>query len=699
MAKAKAVWGIDVGHCALKALKLALDSEDDVQILAFDYIEHGKILSQPEAEPAELIAASLEKFLSRNDISEDKVVIGVPGQHTLARFSKLPPVDTKKIPDIVQFEANQQIPFDMDEVVWDYQTFMEEDSPEIEVGIFAMKRDLIHGHLAHFADVGIEPIIVQSAPLALFDAMMYDGQCSSETTAIVDIGADNADLVITDGTRIWTRTIPIGGNSFTEALVNGFKLSFSKAENLKRQAATSKYARQIFQAMRPIFADLVGEIQRSIGFYTSTHREANLDRMVGMGSAFKLPGLQKFLQQNLGMTVLKPSEFKKIKPAAGVTTEYKENVLSLGVSYGLALQGLGKGQMTSNLLPPEIARQVTWRKKKPWFAAAAACLALSSLLVWYRQAADLNILEANKGSPAPSMNYAQAKTYYDSGINSNLPPRQYSETALAMLKAIKGEYDHLQSLGKVETEQCEEILSLERDKSLWFGILDAIHRALPQPQGALAQAATGEEVVQAILGDDAVTNRGDRRQIFIEGLNSRLVSDVYQLDYRDRDDIEVGRELFEYFDKEGVLGFEITLDCTTPNAGKKKFVEDFLAALAAQGQVPARGFYFDGIRVLTRQPRRLPASTTLPGTLTPGGRGRSLTPMGQEDEEERSILDTRNFDPLTLEDNSNDWSFSVKFVVALADLPPEKTPGSPTPKAQSNQKSGGSSGRRGRGGR
>ena len=72
---------------------------------------------------------------------------------------------------------------------------------------------------------------------------------------------------------MWTRTIQIGGNNFTEALVRAFKLSFPKAEQHKRTAASSKYARQIFQAMRPVFADLVQEIQRCIGFYTSLHRE------------------------------------------------------------------------------------------------------------------------------------------------------------------------------------------------------------------------------------------------------------------------------------------------------------------------------------------------------------------------------------------------------------------------------------------
>src|ERR1700730_16251732 len=114
------VWGIDLGQCALKAIRLeAVDGK--VVATAFDYIEHPKILSQPDADPDQLTREALEQFLSRNEIKGDVVVISVPGQSGLARFVKLPPVKEKKIADIVRFEAKQQIPFPLEEVVWDFQ--------------------------------------------------------------------------------------------------------------------------------------------------------------------------------------------------------------------------------------------------------------------------------------------------------------------------------------------------------------------------------------------------------------------------------------------------------------------------------------------------------------------------------------------------------------------------------------------------
>ena len=184
MATTQAVWGIDVGRCAFKAIKLRPGADGKVELADYEHFDHAKILTQPDADRPALIAAALEKFLSRHDITKDLIFVSVPGQHTLARFTKLPPVAPKRIPDIVRYEADQQIPFDMDEVIWDYQTFQREGLPDIEVGIFAMKRELIREHLLHFEQASIEPIGVQSGPLADYNAAHYDGMLAPDTTVL-----------------------------------------------------------------------------------------------------------------------------------------------------------------------------------------------------------------------------------------------------------------------------------------------------------------------------------------------------------------------------------------------------------------------------------------------------------------------------------------------------------------------------------
>src|SRR6478752_4170920 len=174
----KGVWGIDIGQCALKALRLELIAGKPTAT-AFDYVEHTKILSQPDADPDMLIREALEKFLSRNDLKLDDMAVGIAGQSGLARFVKLPPVEEKKIAEIVKFEAKQQIPFPLDEVVWDFQKIAGGEAVdgfalETEIGLFAMKRDVIARYLGYFSSSKIEVHTVQMSPLALVNFATYE---------------------------------------------------------------------------------------------------------------------------------------------------------------------------------------------------------------------------------------------------------------------------------------------------------------------------------------------------------------------------------------------------------------------------------------------------------------------------------------------------------------------------------------------
>src|SRR5262245_28883589 len=401
MAAPTGVWGIDVGQCAPKALRLEI-IEGQVTATAFDYVEHPKILSQPDADPDQLTREALEAFLSRNAIKGDLIAMSIAGQSGLARFVKLPPVEEKKIADIVRFEAKQQIPFPLEEVVWDYQkistgTVTDGFAMDTEIGLFAMKRDMISRFLHHFQGVNVEVHVVQMAPLALCNYVAYDLlKRSADGTAVaededddtpagkrkcivaLDLGTDGSNLIITDGQKIiWQRPIPIGGNHFTRALTKEMKLTFAKAEHLKRNAAKSPDLAKILKALKPVLTDFVNEVQLSLGYFTNTHRDAHVSYMVGLGSAFRLPGLQKFLSEKLSLDVRKPTGFERMTGENVVSAPvFTENLLTFPVAYGLALQGLKQSRLTTNLLPPEIQFDRQIRAKKPYMVAAAAALLL-----------------------------------------------------------------------------------------------------------------------------------------------------------------------------------------------------------------------------------------------------------------------------------------------------------------------------------
>ncbi len=393
MAKHAGVWGIDIGQAAFKALRCTLQ-DGEVVADAFDYIEYPKILSQPEAEPEKMIRDAIDQFLSRNDVKGYKMALAVPGQSGLAKFFKPPPVDAKLIPEIVKFEARQQIPFPLEDVIWDFQQMgggeVDGFAMETEVGLFAMKREQVYRAMKPFQDVGVELDIIQLAPLSIYNFVAYDvlGEATATdeydpenpppSLVVLSMGTDTTDLVITNGFRVWQRSVPLGGNHFTKQLTKELKLTFAKAEHLKRNARQAEDPKLVFQAMRLVFNDLVTEVQRSIGYFQGIDRKAKIGGVVVLGNAVKLPGLQQYLGKNLGYEVNNFEAFSHLKgPSVLAAPAFKDNQLSFGVCYGLCLQGLGVAKLRTNLVPREIMTERLVRSKKPWVVASVAALLLA----------------------------------------------------------------------------------------------------------------------------------------------------------------------------------------------------------------------------------------------------------------------------------------------------------------------------------
>jgi type IV pilus assembly protein PilM len=400
MASPKAAWGIEIGAYAIKAIRLERDG-DKVSVSDFAVIPHKKVLTTPDLDQDEMIRLGLGQFISHRNLEGETLVMSVPGHSAFARFAKLPPVEPKKVPDIVKFEAVQQIPFPIDDVEWDYQTFTSEDSPEVEVGIFAITRDRVQQRLDLYAELGVTPEALTLSPVSVYDALAYDLNLDGphKPLLMLDIGTSATDVIVADEGRCWIRTFPLGGTHFTEAIASTFKLSYSKADKLKQEAATSKYAKQIMQAMRPVFSDLLQDLQRSIGYYQTLHPETTLETMIGLGSTFKIPGLRKFLGQQLQIEVARLDEYKKIAVTGREAASFAESAVNVASAYGLALQGVGLAAIDANLVPVKALRDQMWHSKTKWFAAAAAIVILGAGMMLYRPFNDKASLLA--GGPHP----------------------------------------------------------------------------------------------------------------------------------------------------------------------------------------------------------------------------------------------------------------------------------------------------------
>jgi type IV pilus assembly protein PilM len=399
MAKSKGVWGIDIGQTAFKALRCHVDDEGKVVADSCDYIEYPKALSLPDADEEALVNEALETFLRRNDLRGDFVTMTVPGQSGLSRFFKPPPVDSRTLPDIVKYEVRQQIPFPIEDVIWDWQsmggTEMDNVIVDAEVGLFAIKRDTVYTALQPFLKKDLEVDLVQLAPLATQNVVCYelledlpvgeeiDMDSLPDSLVILSMGTDATDLIITNGVKLWLRNIPIGGNHFTKELSRELKLTHAKAEHLKRNARQAEDPKTVFQAMRRVFNDLKKEIDRSLSYYSGMDKNAHLDRIVLMGNAARLPGLRQYLNKQLEMDIAKITEFKRLQGPVTEERVFRENILSFAPAYGLCLQGLEKARVNTNLLPVEFVNERIIRAKKPWVLASVSLLLLGMLFSYF----------------------------------------------------------------------------------------------------------------------------------------------------------------------------------------------------------------------------------------------------------------------------------------------------------------------------
>ena len=524
MAKSKAVWGIDIGQCALKALRCTTAADGETVVAdKYDFIEYPKMLSAADADPEELVRDALEQFLSRNDLIGDKVAVSVPGQAGLSRFFKPPPVDAKTLPEIVKYEVTQQIPFPIEDVIWDWQqlggTVVDGRTVDAEVGLFAMKREAVYRALSPFDEASIEVDFVQLSPLSIFnvvcqdlideipDAETFDPENPPPSIVVMSMGTDTTDMIVTNGMKLWLRNIPIGGSHFTKQLSRQMKLTQAKAEHLKRNARLAENPKEVFQAMRPVFNDLINEVQRSLTFFRSMDKSAEIQDIVLLGNAAKLPGLRQYLNKQLEIDVRKVDSFDKLTGGAVVGQKsFDENLLSFAPCYGLCLQGLGNAQLKTNLLPNELVVERIIKSKKPWVLASVGLLMLGCVLgLFFKQSALWSVSPDYKGT---------SQTSWSEAMNKATNTKTKSTGLVTVDEEQKG---YLKKLNEIAVG----LSSAADNKTLWMEMYSALFQALPKDP---AIEALRDEGITTVSPQEV--KFAGRKEIYIDHLETEFFPDL-----------------------------------------------------------------------------------------------------------------------------------------------------------------------------
>ena len=371
------VWGMDIGHTSLKAVKLQRQA-DRVMVLgyAIEPIESGEDIDRDEA-----VVKAMQSLAYREEMRGAPVIASLSGRQIFSRTINVPVLNPKKVDKMVELEARQQIPGNFDEVHWSYHLSPSMDGASNDVALFAARKEIVDDLVQKARKAGIELVGISVSSLAVYNFTEYDQEfADDESVVVLDVGAENTDLVVYQGDTLWMRTLGVSGNDITRAFMKKFRVSFEEAETLKCQVADSNQADRIIKVIEPSLAELVSDVQRSLGFYKSQNKEANFQSVVVSGNTFRLPGLAQFMADRLGYAIIELVELERIQLADGLDHDhFLDDLQSLGVAMGLGLQGLGAAKANVNLLP-SAQRLQTLLKTKRW---AAVVVLVMIITTWF----------------------------------------------------------------------------------------------------------------------------------------------------------------------------------------------------------------------------------------------------------------------------------------------------------------------------
>jgi len=335
-------------------------------------------------------AAVMREMMHEMHIHRADVNYAVPAQSVFARFVKLPALDAAKIDKIIAFEAQQNVPFPMDQVIWDYQLVGGGMGEQIQVVIVAIKRDLLEEINNAVEETGLRTRIIGMASMGLYNAFCYNYADLNGCSLLVDIGARTTNVLFIEAGRIFSRTLPIGGSAITAAIAKEFGESFAAAETRKNrdgfvalggaaEPADPNIGR-LSKIARSTMTRLHAELMRSITHYRAEQQGDRPARIFLCGGGAGMPNMREFFHEKFELPVEFFNPLQNVSVSESAPEAARSHYL-FGELVGLALRSVTICPMKLNLLPASVVRRQDLEKRRPFFIAAAACILLA-LLGW-----------------------------------------------------------------------------------------------------------------------------------------------------------------------------------------------------------------------------------------------------------------------------------------------------------------------------
>lgn len=328
---------LDIGEVSLRLSAFAQNSSGGLELLGTGAVDYACDAPAEMAREAR-VAAALKQLLAKTGFSAKTAVMTVEGPSVFSRLIKLPPVSADRLQQTIRHEAVQNIPFPLDEVVWDSHV-LDPSSDEPEVLLVAVKSDLVGGLVSAVTANGITVEAVDVAPAALANAVRLNYSDAEHSLLLVEIGPLSTHLIFIDGHRIFFRSLPVAGKALPK---------------------------------------LLQEITRSISFYGSQQSGRPPKRVLLAGELKGLENPQTVLSDHLGVPVELFDPLLQLKSQVSLADG---ELQQLGVSVGLAVHKIDPAAMRMNLLPDAVVRERSFQRRQPVIVACVA-VAVLIMLVW-----------------------------------------------------------------------------------------------------------------------------------------------------------------------------------------------------------------------------------------------------------------------------------------------------------------------------
>ena len=349
--KVKAVIGLDIGSSAVKAVELKVSGKG-FKVVAFgsepvppDSIVDGAIID------GTAVADAIRRLFENNKAFKTKdVAASLSGNAVIVKKINLPVMTEAELAESIYWEAEQYIPFDIQDVSLDYQILDPGTGPDskgtMDVLLVAAKKEKIADYTGVIAQAGRVPVVVDVDAFALQNAYEVNyGLDPQAVVVLLNAGASAININILSGEQsLFTRDISIGGNAYTEAVQKEMNLPFESAEQLKKgQPIDGVTFEEVTPALHAMTENVLLEIQKTFDFFKATASSDRIDKIVLSGGASRVDGFAKALEDRFGAPVEAFDPFKKIAfdPIKLGVLEPETLVPTAAVAVGLALRKAG----------------------------------------------------------------------------------------------------------------------------------------------------------------------------------------------------------------------------------------------------------------------------------------------------------------------------------------------------------------------